>query len=487
MRTEEESRSVTACQDWMSLLRTLERDQILQVLSDGFCQNCQVLLKDRIHKKVGDVSFSSDNNKRAVDVPSQSGNAPIARSSENASMESCDKRFDQQECTPPQTIPIHSSTQRGYTANSWPASINSKRNSVEHSASPVLFNDATRGDSSFIRGGLLEDPNKHNRVLQVGREKDFIHIENINGRRTNVLQGLELHTQVFNANEQKEIVDCVYNLQRMGQRGQLRERTYSEPRKWMRGKGRVTIQFGCCYNYAVDRNGNPPGIVRNEDVDPLPPLFKQMIKRMVSWHILPPTCIPDSCIVNIYDEGDCIPPHIDHHDFVRPFCTVSFLTECDILFGSNLKVVGPGEFSGPVSLPLPVGSVLILNGNAADIAKHCVPGVPARRISITFRKMDNSKIPYNFSHDPELQEMKPFVHSPFSKSKIPQDEQGKPYSYFPVKSQVQHNLHQDDELNRTESKSGKKRNINPSFVLEKDDFPPLGSLRSVNRRNVSRQ
>ena len=28
-------------------------------------------------------------------------------------------------------------------------------------------------------------------------------------------------------------------------------RTYSEPRKWMRGKGRVTIQFGCCYNYAV--------------------------------------------------------------------------------------------------------------------------------------------------------------------------------------------------------------------------------------------
>lgn len=172
-------------------------------------------------EKIGDVSFSSDNNKRAVDVPSQSRNAPIARS-ENTSMESCDKRFDQQECTPPQTIPIHLSTQRGYTANSWPASINRKRNSVEHSASPVLFNDATRGDSSFICGGLLEDPNEHNRVLQVGREKDFSHIESINGRRTNVLQGLELHTRVFNAKERKEIVECVYNLQRMGQRGQLR-------------------------------------------------------------------------------------------------------------------------------------------------------------------------------------------------------------------------------------------------------------------------
>ncbi|KAI3757434.1 hypothetical protein L6452_04971 [Arctium lappa] len=75
-----------------------------------------------------------------------------------------------------------------------------------------------------------------------------------------------------------------------------------------------------------------------------------MIKRMVRWHVLPPTCVPNSCIVNIYEEGDCIPPHIDHHDFLRPFCTISFLTESNILFGSNLKIVGPGEFSGPLVL-----------------------------------------------------------------------------------------------------------------------------------------
>lgn len=31
------------------------------------------------------------------------------------------------------------------------------------------------------------------------------------------------------------------------------ERTYTAPQKWMRGKGRVTIQFGCCYNYATVR------------------------------------------------------------------------------------------------------------------------------------------------------------------------------------------------------------------------------------------
>ena len=49
-----------------------------------------------------------------------------------------------------------------------------------------------------------------------------------------------------------------------------------------------------------DKYGNPPGICRTEEIDPLPDVFKQMIKRMVRWNIVPPTCVPDSCIVNIY-------------------------------------------------------------------------------------------------------------------------------------------------------------------------------------------
>ena len=41
--------------------------------------------------------------------------------------------------------------------------------------------------------------------------------------------------------------------------GCFRGRTFSAPRKSMRGKGRVTIQFGCCYNYAMDKEGRAPG------------------------------------------------------------------------------------------------------------------------------------------------------------------------------------------------------------------------------------
>jgi hypothetical protein len=79
-------------------------------------------------------------------------------------------------------------------------------------------------------------------------------------------------------------------------------------------------------------------------------------------------------------------------------------------------------------------SVLVLNGNGADVAKHCVPAVPTKRfaliccifseligpshsksdallsknrISITFRKMDPAKCPFNFKDDPELLNLTP--------------------------------------------------------------------------------
>lgn len=134
--------------------------------------------------------------------PCQCVDEPIVPSSENAT-ESFDKMLDQQECTPIQTpyhtTPVHSSIQIECTSNS---------------SSPMLFAGAKSGDSS-------EDPNEHNRVLQV-RRQNFVHIECIHGRRINVLQGLELHPRVFDAEEQKQIIECVYNLQRMGKSGQLR-------------------------------------------------------------------------------------------------------------------------------------------------------------------------------------------------------------------------------------------------------------------------
>ncbi|CAL9068354.1 unnamed protein product [Musa banksii] len=292
--------------------------------------------------------------------------------------------------------------------------------------------DATGGESkgkgNTLRKetGLSREQREEIRFKNVVRKKDFICLERVKGKIVNILDGLELHTGVFSAAEQKRIVDFVYELQGKGKNHQLGEHTYSEPPKWMCGKGRVTIQFGCCYNYSMDKNGNPPGILKNVVADPVPHLFKVIIRRLVRWHVIPRTCIPDSCIVNIYELGDSIPPHIDSHDFVRPFCTVSFLSECNILFGSSLQIAGSGEFPGSVAIPLPVGSVLVLNGNAADVAKHCIPAVPSKRISITFRKMDESKWPVGFLPAADLQNIQPLEYTAEAKGHPRQDKNSQP-------------------------------------------------------------
>lgn len=450
-------------EDCMSMLRGLDREEILKVLSKGFCRHCQPDFESRLQavhnrKLMKEISTSDASSAEASPeiLPTDSSRSYSQQNGSESSTRSTSWGPNQ---TPGS---IYLARSKGYAPVSSPASVKSKQSPINNNlGSDILLNDGLSRVPSVVDNGLLEEQKENVRFAQVGRKKNFVHMERINGRQTNVLQGIELHTQVFNVEEQKKIVECVYNLQRMGQKGQLRERTYSEPAKWMRGKGRVTIQFGCCYNYAVDKDGNPPGILRDEEVDPLPQLFKKMIKRMVRWHVLPLTCIPNSCIVNIYDEGDCIPPHIDHHDFLRPFCTVSFLAECNILFGANLKIVGPGEFAGPFSLPLPVGSVLILNGNGADVAKHCVPGVPARRISITFRRMDESKIPYKFSPDSELQGIRPLVYTPL------------------LKSPFQQNQH---ENRKAIPQIVADTTSDPSFLIEKEEFPPLGNLGSGRHR-----
>lgn len=43
------------------------------------------------------------------------------------------------------------------------------------------------------------------------------------------------------------------------------------------------------------------------------------------------------------------------------------------------------------------------------MAKHCVPAVPAKRISITFRRMDESKRPSGYAPEPDLEGLQPLL------------------------------------------------------------------------------
>lgn len=85
----------------------------------------------------------------------------------------------------------------------------------------LLLNDGISGDSS-VENGFSEEEKECIRYSLVHMNNDFTLIENVNGRDINVLQGLELHTGVFNSTEQKKIVEKIYRLQWWGQHGKLK-------------------------------------------------------------------------------------------------------------------------------------------------------------------------------------------------------------------------------------------------------------------------
>ena len=89
----------------------------------------------------------------------------------------------------------------------------------------------------------------------------------------------------------------------------------------------------------------------------MPPILMALVRRLVRWGVVPSTRAPDSAIVNIYEQDDCIPPHIDHNDFSRPFVTLSLLSQEHIMFGHKLIPLGPGEFGGDhTTIALPPGT-----------------------------------------------------------------------------------------------------------------------------------
>lgn len=89
----------------------------------------------------------------------------------------------------------------------------------------VDTNNATGGlriSKVIEKPKLPRDQREYIRFMNIKRKKDFICLERCNGKLVNVVEGLELHTGIFSAVEQKRIVDHVYMLEEKGKRGELK-------------------------------------------------------------------------------------------------------------------------------------------------------------------------------------------------------------------------------------------------------------------------
>ena len=94
--------------------------------------------------------------------------------------------------------------------------------------------------------------------------------------------------------------------------------------------------------------------------------------------------------------------------------------------------------------------------------------------------MDDSKLPYKFSSDPELLGIKPLVVSPSAKS-APQDHYQRPviHSSF-VKAIVQQNQNRNGQpVKYKPEQETAKTTKNDSFL---NDFPPLGRVNKTGSR-----
>ncbi|CAN8312212.1 unnamed protein product [Cochlearia groenlandica] len=236
--------------------------------------------------------------------------------------------------------------------------------------------------------------------------KTFVVQEMYDAKMVNVVEGLKLYDKMVDAKDVSQIVSLVNNLRIAGRRGQLQSEAYVSYKRPNRGHGREMIQLGLP---VADMPPDDEGIkgksyekclflliilcvlVKHERyescadrrVEPIPSFLSDIIDRFVSKQIIPVK--PDSCIIDFFNEGDHSQPHMFVPWFRRPVGILS-LSECDLTFGRVVVSDHPGDYKGSLKLSITPGSVLMVEGKSADLAKFAIHSTRKQRILITFTK-----------------------------------------------------------------------------------------------------
>uniref|UniRef100_A0A2P2LMS7 Uncharacterized protein MANES_05G072300 n=1 Tax=Rhizophora mucronata TaxID=61149 RepID=A0A2P2LMS7_RHIMU len=151
--------------------------------------------------------------------------------------------------------------------------------------------------------------------------------------------------------------------------------------KQMKGNKREMIQFGVPIFERIKEEATSNKQTSN--IEPIPALLRGAIDRLVQWQLIPEYKKPNGCIIDFFDEEEYSqpflkPPHLD-----QPVSTL-LLSESTMAFGRVLVNDNDGNYRGPLMLSLKEGSILVMRGNSADMARHVMCPSPNKRASITF-------------------------------------------------------------------------------------------------------
>ncbi|GMJ04522.1 hypothetical protein like AT1G14710 [Hibiscus trionum] len=273
-----------------------------------------------------------------------------------------------------------------YADSSTTNSGSSKETASENTGSGT--EDVNGGYTSSYKEKDLHISQNQNGKQNATDRKTFVCNEMFDGKMVNVVDGLKLYEQLFDEKDVSNLVSLVNDLRAAGKRGQFQGQTYVASKKPMKGHGREMIQLGLPIADAPLDDETSTGTSKERRIEAIPSLLQDAIERLVDLQVI--TSKPDSCIIDVYNEGDHSPPHMLPPWYGKPVC-IMFLTECDITFGRVIAFDHPGDFRGSLKLSLAPGSLLMMQGKSADFAKHALPSVRKQRFLITFTKYEPKK------------------------------------------------------------------------------------------------
>ncbi|WJX13783.1 hypothetical protein P8452_04138 [Trifolium repens] len=214
------------------------------------------------------------------------------------------------------------------------------------------------------------------RPSQFKLTKGFTAKESVKGHMVNVVKGLKLYEDVFTDSELCKLSDFVNEIHTAGQNGELSGETFILFNKQIKGNKRELIQLGVPIFGQIKED-------TKSNIEPIPAILQRVIDHFIQWHLLPEYKRPNGCIINFFEEGEFSqpflkPPHLD-----QPVTTL-LLSESTMAFGRILVSENDGNYKGPLMVSLKQGSLVVMRGNSADMARHVMCPSPNRRVSITF-------------------------------------------------------------------------------------------------------
>ncbi|XP_039829093.1 uncharacterized protein LOC120690493 isoform X3 [Panicum virgatum] len=226
--------------------------------------------------------------------------------------------------------------------------------------------------------------------------------EIIDGKTVNFVEGLKVYEGLVNVTETNKILSLVNETKASFRRGGLEAgQTVIIGKRPLKGHGREIVQMGVPIIEGPPDDENQ----RETRVVAIPGLLHDLFDRLSQQEIIP--FKPDYCVIDFFNEviffhncrslksalgmiecfffqGDYTHPHHSPPWYGRPVCTLC-LTDCDMVFGRAISGER-GDYRGPLKLTLSTGSLLLLEGKSADVAKQAIPCTRKQRILLSFGK-----------------------------------------------------------------------------------------------------